>query len=132
MALGTALLLMTAACSTDGAKGITCKGAAAIDNLFGVSESEGGARNCGGVTDQSAGRSGEAATAGSDLSTDRSVVMDLQKRLNKLGYDAGPADGQMGPKTRAAILSYQRDAGVKPDGRLSAGLMERLRADSPG
>lgn len=134
-ALGTALLLVTAACSTDDAKGVTCKGAAAIDNLFGVSGSEGNAKDCGGGAHQSAGRTGDAAPAtiaGNDLSTDRSVVTDLQKRLNELGYDAGPADGQMGPKTRTAIRSYQKKSGVAPDGRLTASLMERIRADSPG
>ena len=133
--LGTALLLVTAACSTDDAKNFTCKGASAIDNLFGVSDSEGGAKDCGGTAHQSAGRTGEGAStaaAGNDLSTDRSVVMVLQKRLNELGYDAGPADGQMGPKTRAAIRSYQKKSGVTPDGRLTASLMERIRADSPG
>lgn len=134
-ALGTALLLLAAACSTDGAKDVTCKGATAMDNFFGVVSSEGGSKDCGAAAHQSAGRTGEtapAAAAGNDFSADRSAVIDLQQRLNKLGYDAGPADGQMGPKTRAAIQSYQKKAGVTPDGRLTASLMDRIRADSPG
>lgn len=133
-ALATAMFLL-AACSTDDATGVACKGAAALDNLFGVGPSEGRQKDCGDRAYQSAARSGEEASAtgaGGDLSADRSVVIDLQQRLTKLGYDVGPADGRMGPKTRAAVRSYQKKTGVAPDGRLTASLMDRIRADSDG
>ncbi len=40
----------------------------------------------------------------------------LQKHLNRLDFSAGPVDGIIGPKTRAAILRLQRYLGTKADG----------------
>lgn len=41
---------------------------------------------------------------------------DVQAALLALGFDPGPVDGLMGLKTRAAIVSFQRAAGLYPDG----------------
>jgi N-acetylmuramoyl-L-alanine amidase len=43
-------------------------------------------------------------------------VVDLQQRLNALGFDAGREDGLFGPATERALRQFQRDAGVSPDG----------------
>lgn len=40
----------------------------------------------------------------------------LQGFLQKSGYDPGPIDGIFGPKTRDAVISFQRDYGLLPDG----------------
>jgi hypothetical protein len=37
----------------------------------------------------------------------------IQSRLTKLGYDPGPIDGMMGPKTRLAMGEYEKDTGEK-------------------
>lgn len=50
----------------------------------------------------------------------------IQKGLNTLGYDPGPADGVMGGKTRAAIRDYQKDQGMPIDGQPSPGLLRHL------
>lgn len=47
----------------------------------------------------------------------------IQKGLNTLGYDAGPADGAMGGRTRAAIRDYQKDHGLPVDGQPSQALL---------
>jgi outer membrane protein OmpA-like peptidoglycan-associated protein len=39
-----------------------------------------------------------------------------QELLGHLGHDPGPVDGQMGPKTRAALESFQSKAGLTVDG----------------
>lgn len=59
-----------------------------------------------------------------------SVTAELQRELNALGYDAGPVDGLMGARTRAAIEDYQRDRGLLVDGQASANLLEHVRASA--
>lgn len=55
------------------------------------------------------------------------LVTETQARLNSLGYNAGPADGAMGPRTAAAIQSFERQIGLPQTGQPSAVLLERLR-----
>lgn len=43
-------------------------------------------------------------------------VADIQQRLRALGFDPGPADGAWGPKTRAAVVAFQKNKGLKADG----------------
>jgi N-acetylmuramoyl-L-alanine amidase len=43
-------------------------------------------------------------------------VMDLQGRLNALGFDAGREDGILGPETETALRQFQREYGLEPDG----------------
>jgi hypothetical protein len=141
-ALAAALLLI-AACESDGFKDAACSSAATIDGWFGEETSQGRAEDCGGRGGQAAQRTSgtpSAATGGKQASqaqiqnerhlTDRATVRDLQLRLTKLGYDPGPADGQMGPKTRAAIRAYQKNSGLRADGQVTASLMQRLRTES--
>jgi membrane-bound lytic murein transglycosylase B len=56
----------------------------------------------------------------------RADLITLQERLNTLGFDAGPVDGLPGPKTRAAIRSFQKAAGLPPDGHPSPALLDKL------
>lgn len=43
-------------------------------------------------------------------------VIDLQGRLNALGFDAGREDGILGPETEIALRRFQREYGLEPDG----------------
>src|SRR3954470_2602882 len=43
-------------------------------------------------------------------------ILEIQKRLKELGFDPGPLDGDMGEKTRAAIIAFQKHRGLKADG----------------
>jgi peptidoglycan hydrolase-like protein with peptidoglycan-binding domain len=54
------------------------------------------------------------------------TVQAIQRRLNKLGYDAGGEDGFEGAKTRSAIASFQRDQKIMVDGKPSIALLARL------
>lgn len=40
----------------------------------------------------------------------------LQTALARAGYDPGAADGIFGARTRAAVMAFQRSAGLTPDG----------------
>jgi len=42
-------------------------------------------------------------------------IAELQEGLAELGYDPGPVDGLLGPKTRAAITEFQRDQKMPVD-----------------
>jgi hypothetical protein len=55
------------------------------------------------------------------------LVLLIQTRLNALGFDAGPADGLIGPRTRDAIRRFQSDRGIPPTGAITFDLLERLR-----
>ena len=49
----------------------------------------------------------------SGLGLDRAARVLLQSGLNSLGFDAGPVDGAVGPRTRHAIESWQGEKGYK-------------------
>jgi len=56
-------------------------------------------------------------------------VKSIQNVLNNLGYDAGPADGIMGPKTREAIKLYQQDHDLPVTGQLNSNSKKILIGD---
>lgn len=53
-------------------------------------------------------------------------VRDLQRRLNRLGFDAGYDDGLFGPQTVAAVREFQLNAGVGVDGIAGRTTIEHL------
>lgn len=55
------------------------------------------------------------------------TVRAVQQRLNELGYNAGPVDGLMGPRTQAAITAFQRDRGLAATGIVDPALVSRLQ-----
>ncbi|KAA5607246.1 lytic murein transglycosylase [Roseospira marina] len=57
----------------------------------------------------------------------RTEVEAMQGLLNRLGYDAGPVDGLVGPSTRAAIRGFQAAQGLPADGYADPALYARLR-----
>lgn len=60
----------------------------------------------------------------------RSLVAETQKLLGELGYDAGRPDGAVGPKTRAAVRSFQRSQGLSQTGKIDQALMSQLQRAS--
>ena len=56
----------------------------------------------------------------------RAQVKSVQAALNARGYDPGPADGALGPRTRAAIRAYQSENGLTPTGEVDAALLASL------
>ncbi|MET0182022.1 MAG: lytic murein transglycosylase [Caulobacterales bacterium] len=58
---------------------------------------------------------------------DTSGVRDLQRRLTRLGYTPGPADGSIGERTRAAIRAFERDKDITVTGRATTRVLEAVR-----
>ncbi len=58
----------------------------------------------------------------------RDEVLTIQSDLAKLGYDPGPVDGMMGPRTETAIREYQKAAGMEVDGLVTERLIASLAA----
>jgi hypothetical protein len=44
------------------------------------------------------------------------LIKAVQRKLKENGYDPGPVDGLMGPRTSKAVERYQRDNGLVVDG----------------
>jgi N-acetylmuramoyl-L-alanine amidase len=62
-------------------------------------------------------------------------VLDLQRRLNQLGFDAGREDGIFGAASGQAVLDFQRNVGMKADGIVgpdTVEALERIRPVQPG
>jgi S1-C subfamily serine protease len=55
----------------------------------------------------------------------------VQRALGALGYDTGGADGQIGPRTQAAIAAFQRDRNLPATGLLDGETLAALRAARP-
>lgn len=53
------------------------------------------------------------------LSAD-TLTADMQRMLNRLGYNAGPVDGAYGKKTKSALIKFYTDSGSAYDGELDA------------
>ncbi|OCP24489.1 MULTISPECIES: peptidoglycan-binding domain-containing protein [unclassified Ensifer] len=58
------------------------------------------------------------------------LVADIQKELNRIGLYDGVPDGRSGPRTSAAILRFEKQAGRTETGTASAELLRTLRATS--
>jgi localization factor PodJL len=54
------------------------------------------------------------------------LVTRAQNLLNKLGYDAGMADGLMGAQTRDPIKSFERKNGLEETGKVTIPLVAKL------
>jgi Putative peptidoglycan binding domain len=56
-------------------------------------------------------------------------VREVQRRLNRLGYQSGPVDGLFGPITERAVHRFQMRHGLRVDGVVGRHTLRALRAD---
>jgi len=63
---------------------------------------------------------------GATITVDNDLIASAQTLLNALGYDAGLADGQPGPRTEAAVRAFQTDRQLPPTGVIDQALIGRL------
>lgn len=72
------------------------------------------------------GESGARASGDMQQSTNSATVKQAQQALRQMGHDAGPADGQWGPKTQSAVKAFQQSKGIEASGRLDARTLGEL------
>jgi peptidoglycan hydrolase-like protein with peptidoglycan-binding domain len=58
------------------------------------------------------------------------VVRDIQSALRQMAMYDGSVDGVAGPKTLAAIRAFQKRAGLEPNGKAGAPLLDAIRTAS--
>ena len=87
--------------------------------------SECGSRGGSSCTVRVWGCNGPVVEEGLDLN--QAVRRQIQQGLRSAGFDPGGADGLFGPRTRAAIRSWQSARGVRSTGYLDGSQVEALR-----
>jgi hypothetical protein len=78
------------------------------------------------------GSSGGGASGGTNAigqGDNASVIRLIQAHLTTLGYEPGPATGQLDAMTTIAISQYQAEKGLPVTGEPSAALAQRLQTD---
>jgi peptidoglycan hydrolase-like protein with peptidoglycan-binding domain len=68
----------------------------------------------------------EVAAAGAGATSAADPVRAAQEKLNAVGYDAGPMDGILGPRTKRALIRFQAVEGLELTGELDAATRARL------
>lgn len=72
-------------------------------------------------------KSGSGSAASSRAASGSGLVRDIQSKLVQQGFDPGPADGKLGPKTRTAITQYQQKNNLLVDGNPSPELLAHMQ-----
>ncbi|MCW2307085.1 peptidoglycan-binding protein [Rhodobium gokarnense] len=62
--------------------------------------------------------------------TQQQLTQSAQQLLTELGYDPGPADGVSGPRTRDAVMDFQRKAGLPVTGQVDGRLIKALSKET--
>ncbi|WEX87699.1 peptidoglycan-binding protein [Sinorhizobium garamanticum] len=70
----------------------------------------------------------QAKNAWSTHAATSTLIADVQRELARLGLYDGAPDGRTGPKTSAAILRFEKQAGRMQSGEASDELLQALRA----
>ena len=80
------------------------------------------------LSDKAKDKTGElkAKMDNANADIDRKEVMAMQRSLREKGHNPGPVDGIMGPRTRAALMEYQKKEGITPSGQWDDDTKSRL------
>lgn len=58
---------------------------------------------------------------------DKVNIKQVQSALQKAGFDPGPIDGKLGPKTKKAIKEFQKSKGLTQNGEVDSKTGKELR-----
>jgi len=77
---------------------------------------------------QGYGRNGPVKTHIGSADISNPSIIQIQKALKNAGYYNGSLDGKMGPKTQEAIIKFQKDNGLKADGKVGRMTWSELKS----
>jgi hypothetical protein len=69
---------------------------------------------------------------GATSAVDPATVREIQAELQRRGYNVGPVDGRLGPRTRTAIREYEQRNGLPTDGSPSPSLRDHMQTHPTG
>ena len=75
-------------------------------------------------------RSASAKPKSRNALPQKAMVQKVQAMLNSQGYNVGRPDGLAGPKTRRAILEFQKKSGMPATGKVETSLLNKLQEQS--
>jgi localization factor PodJL len=78
------------------------------------------------VVEQPEGGWGEPPSVNVSLGS-ADLVRQVQDLLAARGFDVGPADGRIGPRTRSAVAAFQEELGLPATGEIDAGVVVALQ-----
>jgi peptidoglycan hydrolase-like protein with peptidoglycan-binding domain len=76
-------------------------------------------------------REGSAGSGAAADPSKREVIRQAQRQLQALGYNPGSVDGDLGPRTIAALFAYQRAHRLPETGRLDEATLSSLALKAP-
>ena len=76
--------------------------------------------------------SASAAPPPSGAGMDPGTVREVQSELQRRGYDVGPVDGRLGPRTATAIRDFEQRNGLPVDGQPSPDLLGYMQSHPTG
>ncbi len=82
-----------------------------------------------GMTKESQGEKSAAAGEKTEelVTLNQDEIRKMQKTLNEKGFDVGTPDGLMGPRTKEALIQFQRSEGLAATGKVDQKTMQALR-----
>ncbi|HSR52989.1 MAG TPA: peptidoglycan-binding domain-containing protein [Acidobacteriota bacterium] len=72
---------------------------------------------------------GTALADHDDGDLDAELIKNVQQTLNQKGFEAGPVDGIMGPKTQSGLREFQSAEGLEVTGRINGKTLDKLGID---
>jgi peptidoglycan hydrolase-like protein with peptidoglycan-binding domain len=90
------------------------------------------AQQTSGSSSTPAADTGATSSTGSTATPSSDEVRQVQQHLKDKGVDVGAVDGVMGPKTRAALKSFQQQQGLTASGDIDASTLTALGVQGGG
>ena len=114
-------LLILAGCATAKGPSSLESRVQALENRIGVLEGDVAVSSPAGSMDEGVG-----LKSSGNISAEAMTKKQIQEALKNAGYYDGTVDGKIGPKSKTAIMDFQRDNDLKVDGVAGRNTKEKL------